>query len=383
MKILKKHTETSKENQPLGSSSVLTVKETASLLGKNEQTITNWCKEGKLKATAKDFGSKITFDIPSDEALRMKLLLEEKGRLKKEAIRVPQQKSINHLSLINTWILHCEQGMILDRKHQTARRPYSSTTTHTFKQTVTRFLEKNGSVSFLSVKSELLSIPKENFGKRYGIYSCCLAFYNFLIQEGHGTDDEYNKIKSLRPKRFLPIKKNVLTEEQLELVLSSCKNAYELCVITLLGYTGLRNTELRNLRVSDIDLQARTLDVRLGKGNKARQVGLNTRCINALEAYLKDYPRSEEDYLFTRTVYKEQIQLSANCLIQTLRFIGKRQGIKMSPHTLRRSFVTINANKGRSLVALQLLCGHADLTTTRSYCMTTQAEAVAQSQMWD
>lgn len=383
MKVVKKSTQTSKENADLGSSSILTVKEAASLLGKTEQTITNWCREGKLNGIEKEFGSKTTYQIPSSEAVKMKIALDEKQRQKVDSQVSVKEKPIHHVNLIDSWILHCEQGMILDRKNKTARRPYSSATIHTFRQTVKKFLEKYGSVSFSSVKSELISIPKENFGKRYGIYSCCLAFYNFLIQEGIGTDEEYNRIKSLRPKRFLPIKKNVLTEEQLLLAISACKNPFESCLVTLLGYTGLRNTELRNLKVSDLNLGARTLDVRLGKGNKARQVGLNRACVESLERYLAHYPRVGSEYLFTRWLNGEEVQLSANSLIQTLRFIGNRKGIAMSPHTLRRSFVTINANKGRSLVALQLLCGHADLSTTRGYCMTTQDEAVAQCKGWD
>lgn len=63
--------------------------------------------------------------------------------------------------------------------------------------------------------------------------------------------------------------------------------------------------------------------------------------------------------------------------------IGKRAGVHVSPHMLRRAFVTINANKGRSLVMLQMAWGHADITTTRSYCQTTEEEVIQAMKAWE
>lgn len=379
MKVVKKTSEPSKQT-----SNNLSVKQVAQLLNKSEQTITNWCHSGTLLASPQAFGSKLTFTIPEAEVWRMKVLLDSKAKEKEKPVS-PKSKTSNHLELIDSWIRHCEQGMILDRKSNTNRRPYSSTTTHTFRQTVTKFLEKHESISFASIKSELINIPKENFGKRYGLYSVACAFYNFLIQEGHGSEEEYLKLKSLRPKRFLPAKKHSLTEDQLNEVLKVCKDTYERTLITLLAYTGVRNAELRALRLADISLEKKTLDVRLGKGNKPRQIGLNQLSIQALDTYLKTHPKTDTDYLFTRILRatEEEVQLTADALIQKVKAIGKRKKFPLSPHALRRSFVTINANKGRNLVAIQLLCGHADLNTTRGYCMTSQDEAVQQSQDWD
>ncbi len=65
-----------------------------------------------------------------------------------------------------------------------------------------------------------------------------------------------------------------------------------------------------------------------------------------------------------------------------LRLIGKRVGVVVSPHTLRRAFVTLNANQGRSLVMLQIACGHANINTTRSYCQTSEDEVIAAMQNW-
>jgi integrase/recombinase XerD len=69
-------------------------------------------------------------------------------------------------------------------------------------------------------------------------------------------------------------------------------------------------------------------------------------------------------------------------LLNRIHKLGKRIGIDVSPHALRRAFVTINANKGRSLVMLQMACGHSDIKTTRSYCKTTEDEMIREMQQW-
>jgi integrase len=62
--------------------------------------------------------------------------------------------------------------------------------------------------------------------------------------------------------------------------------------------------------------------------------------------------------------------------------LGQRIGIPVTPHALRRAFVTLNANKGRPLVMLQIACGHSDIATTRSYCLTSEDEAIQAMQGW-
>jgi len=69
-------------------------------------------------------------------------------------------------------------------------------------------------------------------------------------------------------------------------------------------------------------------------------------------------------------------------LLNRIRRLGKKLNIDVSPHALRRAFVTINANKGRSLVMLQMACGHSDIKTTRSYCKTTEEEMIREMKNW-
>ena len=65
-----------------------------------------------------------------------------------------------------------------------------------------------------------------------------------------------------------------------------------------------------------------------------------------------------------------------------LKKLGTKAKVDVTPHALRRAFVTINANKGRPLPMLQIACGHSDITTTRSYCMTTEDETIEAMKNW-
>jgi site-specific recombinase XerD len=67
---------------------------------------------------------------------------------------------------------------------------------------------------------------------------------------------------------------------------------------------------------------------------------------------------------------------------QRIQRLGLQANIAVNPHALRRAFVTINANQGKPLVMLQMACGHNDIATTRSYCMTTEDEVVLAMADW-
>jgi site-specific recombinase XerD len=76
-------------------------------------------------------------------------------------------------------------------------------------------------------------------------------------------------------------------------------------------------------------------------------------------------------------------KMTRDGLLNRVRRIGSLAGLDISPHVLRRAFVTINANKGRSLVMLQMACGHSDIKTTRSYCKTSEDEMISAMKDWE
>ena len=61
---------------------------------------------------------------------------------------------------------------------------------------------------------------------------------------------------------------------------------------------------------------------------------------------------------------------------------GRWIGVLVTPHALHRAFVTSNVNKGRPLVMRQIACGHPDIATIRSYCLTSEDETIQAMQGW-
>jgi integrase/recombinase XerD len=211
----------------------------------------------------------------------------------------------------------------------------------------------------------------------------------YLLEKGLVPESEINRIRKLKPKRFLPAKKITFTENQIALILKANEGAngngpYDKLltetVVLVLANTGLRVSELCNLKLEDIDLEQRTLYVWNGKGNKNRRIGLNQTTTEVLQKYLQIRLELVQHECFFLTRHGEKV--CPNALRQKWRRISKKVGFKITNHGFRRSFVTINNRKGRSLVDLQIACAHSDISMTRSYCMTTEDEVVDAMKSW-
>jgi integrase/recombinase XerD len=132
--------------------------------------------------------------------------------------------------------------------------------------------------------------------------------------------------------------------------------------------------------VADIDFQDGVLTVQCGKGGKRRQVGLSASAMASLNKLIEDRKdKTSQAHLFLN---KDGKPMSRHGLFQRLERIGKAVGVTVTPHALRRAFVTINANKGRPLQMLQRACGHSDIKTTMSYCRTSEQEVIDAMKSW-
>ena len=134
--------------------------------------------------------------------------------------------------------------------------------------------------------------------------------------------------------------------------------------------TGLRVSELINLKVNDIDLNMAVLKT-LGKGSKERIIPLGDYALNYLKLYINEYrglliKKNLSDYLFLNN---HGNKLTRQGLFKILNKLASEQGIKteISPHTLRHSFATHLLNGGADLRSIQELLGHSDISTTQIY----------------
>lgn len=242
------------------------------------------------------------------------------------------------------------------------------------------FLRKQPNLSFENFQTELELIPPESFGRRDKYFKGLLCFAKFLIREHSLPASFMDKALAIQPKRHLPAKQTTVTEEQLQQLLKACTNSQTRLLIHLLSSTGLRASECCALCFQDMNLKEGYLTVQRGKGGKRRRVGLSTVCIELLNQHTQSLKnRTPQDPVFLN-VRKQP--MNRDGLLKRINKLGKRIGIDVYPHALRRAFVTLNANKGRSLVMLQMACGHSDIKTTRSYCKTTEDEMIREMQQW-
>ena len=140
-------------------------------------------------------------------------------------------------------------------------------------------------------------------------------------------------------------------------------------MLELLYASGLRVSELVNLKTYDIDLEDDIVRT-IGKGSKERIIPIGDYAKNALSSYLDlrytFLKKEANDYLFLNNHGKK---MTRQGFFKILKKLIQEKGIKkeISPHTLRHSFATHMINNGADLKTIQEFLGHSDISTTQIY----------------
>jgi integrase/recombinase XerC/integrase/recombinase XerD len=192
---------------------------------------------------------------------------------------------------------------------------------------------------------------------------------------------EENPVESI-PKPKVPEDHVVpFTPEQVQALLTSAARSESptrnRAILLLLLDTGLRVSELCNLRREDVDLQTGFCTV-TGKGNKVRQVVFYPETKQALWRYLRENPRDDGDPLFTseggRTAGSAMTRNGVALLFRRLGTAAKLKGVRCSPHTCRHTFAVETLRAGRDVFSLRMLLGHTTLTMVNKYLALAQSD---------
>lgn len=204
------------------------------------------------------------------------------------------------------------------------------------------------------------------------LLSTLRRFYRYLVREGHIEADPTALIDSPKLSRSLP---KSLSEEQVERLLNAPDVRTELglrdrAMFETLYATGLRVSELVGLKLGQVSLVQGLVRV-IGKGDKERLVPLGEEAVAWLTRYGADarlslIKRRATDALF---VTARGGPLTRQAFWHNIKRYARQCGIdsRLSPHTLRHAFATHLLNHGADLRTVQMLLGHADLSTTQIY----------------
>jgi integrase/recombinase XerD len=197
-------------------------------------------------------------------------------------------------------------------------------------------------------------------------------FYGWCLRERKVKADPTLK---LDPPKRVPRFPKTLSEADVEALLAAPDVGTPLgmrdrTMFEVLYASGLRVSELVGLKLFEVNLEAGVLRV-LGKGSKERLVPLGEEAVDWLRRYLKDFrpsllKRKSSDHLF---VTSRGAGMTRQAFWQNIKRYGARAlpGKPLSPHTLRHAFATHLINHGADLRVVQMLLGHADISTTQIY----------------
>ncbi len=197
-------------------------------------------------------------------------------------------------------------------------------------------------------------------------------FYQYCVREGLMRADPTLK---LDPPKRAPRFPTSLSEHDVEALLaapriSSTMGLRDRAMLETLYATGLRVSELVALKLHAVNLQAGVARV-LGKGSKERLVPLGEEAVHWIERYLNEARpelkcRREPDALF---ITARGAGMTRQAFWHLIRRYGARAipGKRLSPHVLRHAFATHLINHGADLRVVQMLLGHADISTTQIY----------------
>ena len=247
-----------------------------------------------------------------------------------------------------------------------------------------RWFAQRGCALISASRADLLEYLSSNVSKgarprtTARLLSSLRRFYGYLVREEKIKTDPTALIDS--PKLGRPLPKS-LSEEQVEKLLESPDVTKPLglrdrAMLETLYATGLRVSELVGLTLSQVSLTQGVVRV-IGKGDKERLVPMGEEAISWISRYLAEgrpkLVRSRStDALFATA---RGGPMTRQAFWHNLKVHTRMAGIQtaLSPHTLRHAFATHLLNHGADLRVVQMLLGHADLSTTQIYTHVAQA----------
>lgn len=247
------------------------------------------------------------------------------------------------------------------------RRNYAKNTIETymsFLQKFDAFCQKNQLDTSLDATPFIVNLIQKN--QSLSSQNQAINAIKFYWEHVLGKPRQYIELDRPRKEKRLP---QVLSLEEVDLILKHTHNIKHKTILSLIYACGLRIGEVIQLKIEDVDGHRKLIHIKRSKGHKDRLVPLPEKMLNILRAYYKIYrPHS---FLFegAKSTKEEPIPYTATSCRHVLKRAVKKAGITktVTPHTLRHSYATHLYEHGINLRSIQVLLGHSSSRTTEIY----------------
>ena len=262
---------------------------------------------------------------------------------------------------------HCKKHIELPSEYleMLIRKRYSQNTIKTYVSYMGSFMEEFSDRKLESIKileinayiAKLIRTRDISASQQNQRISAIKFYYEKVL----GRKKEYYQLSRPKKEKRLP---NILTVEEVELLLKHSNNLKHKCILMTLYSGGLRRSELIDLKITDIDSRRMLIRISNSKGNKDRYTLLSEKLVQLLRDYFRFY--KPKHWLFEGQGGGPYSATSiGNIFREALR---KTQITKhATPHTLRHSFATHLLEQGINLRYIQELMGHSSIKTTEIY----------------
>ena len=197
------------------------------------------------------------------------------------------------------------------------------------------------------------------------------TFFNFLLKKKLVKANPF--AEQIMPKKPISLPKSISEDDVVKLLGAPKVDTFiglrDRAMLELLYASGVRISELVNIKYSDLDLERNIMKV-FGKGSKERLVPFGEDASQWISAYIDQRKKNKEltsiKYIFLNN---RGSKISRHAFWHRLKEYCLEIGLKndISPHTLRHAFATHLLNRGADLRSVQVLLGHSDLSTTQIY----------------
>lgn len=238
-------------------------------------------------------------------------------------------------------------------------RGYSATTIRNYIYIIRKFMENYDIPDAKSVENYYAHKKYISKNSKATQIRILRSFSKFLQKE---FSISFDLPEAPKTGRTLPI---FLSKNEVARIIESAKdNKRNFAIILFILFTGVRVSELVNLRIEDVDLKSATTKVK-GKGDKERIIPLTKELVNVLEDYLRTI-KNNSDYIFPSRKGDKLSPLSVQLIT---RKICTKSGInkRITPHKLRHTFATLALEAGVNPITISELLGHSSLNTTMKY----------------